>query len=295
LQSRLSDGYQPTLTIEDIVRKTSDLPSAPTVAMAAMRHAAEADSTAASLAKILSQDQSLVVRVLRLANSAYYGVPRSIETLPEAIVMLGMRTVRHLCLLASSYPWLVKALPGYGLGPREMWVHSLSVGVGAQVIAEQSGAADPDVVFTAGILHDLGKTALSVWLENKVSAMAKMAEIHDTTFDEIERKVLGFDHQQVGAHMAQAWNLPKALIQAIESHHCPMYPCDYPNIVYCVHVADYLSRAMGLGIGGDSMSYAFHEETLFGLHLSYSQMDGLADQMLERFEGQDHLFESMPS
>ncbi len=294
MQSRISERQQPTLTIEDIVRKTPDLPSAPTVAMAAMRHAAHPASTASSLAKILSQDQSLVVRVLRLANSAYYGVPRHVDTLTDAVVLLGMRTVRHLCLLASSYPWLMKALPGYGLGPREMWIHSLSVGVGSQVIAERSGAADPDIAFTAGILHDLGKTALSVWLENKVSAMAKLAEMHDTTFDDIERKVLGFDHQDVGAHMGEAWNLPKPLVQAIRAHHRPLGTSEHSEVVYCVHVADYLSRAMGLGIGGDSMSYAFQEETLFGLHLSYSQMDGLADEMLERFEGQDHLFESMP-
>jgi putative nucleotidyltransferase with HDIG domain len=260
-----------------------------------MRHAADPDSTAASLAKILSQDQSLVVRVLRLANSAYYGMQRDVDTMTDAIVLLGMRTVRHLCLLASSYPWLTKAFPGYGLGPKEMWVHSLSVGVGAQVIAERSGAADPDMVFTAGILHDLGKTALSVWLENKVGAMAKLAEIHETTFDVIEKKVLGFDHQDVGAHMAEAWNLPKPLIQAIQSHHRPLESAKYPEVVYCVHVADYLSRAMGLGIGGDSMSYSFREETLFGLHLGYSEMDKLADEMLERYEDQDRLFESLPA
>ena len=294
MQTRLPES-QHVLTIDDIVRKTPDLPSAPTVALAAMRHAADPDATAASLAKILSQDQSLVVRVLRLANSAFYGARREIHTMTEAIVLLGMRTVRHLCLLASSYPWLSKSLPGYGLGAREMWIHSLSVGVGSQVVAERSGAADPDVVFTAGILHDLGKTALSVWLENKVSAMAKLAEVHDTTFDVIEKKVLGFDHQDVGAHMAEAWNLPRPLVQAIKSHHRPLETSSYSEVVYCVHVADYLSRAMGLGIGGDSMSYNFREETLFGLHLSYSEMDKVADEMLQRFEEQDHLFECLPA
>jgi putative nucleotidyltransferase with HDIG domain len=259
-----------------------------------MKHAADPDATASSLSKILAQDQSLVVRVLRLANSAFYGARREIHTMPEAVVLLGMRTVRHLCLLASSYPWLSKALPGYGLGPKEMWIHSLSVGVGARVVAERSGAADPDVVFTAGILHDLGKTALSVWLENKVSAMAKLADLHETTFDVIEKKVLGFDHQDVGAHMAEAWNLPKALVQAIHTHHRPMESSGYSEVVYCVHVADYLSRAMGLGIGTDSMCYSFREETLFGLHLTYSEMDAVADEMLQRFEEQDKLFSSLP-
>src|SRR5262249_891788 len=137
LQTRLPEGH--VLTIDDIVRKTPDLPSAPTVALAAMKHAGDPDATASSLSKILAQDQSLVLRVLRLANSAFYGARREIHTMPEAVVLLGMRTVRHLCLLASSYPWLSKALPGYGLGPKEMWIHSLSVGVGARVVAERSG------------------------------------------------------------------------------------------------------------------------------------------------------------
>ncbi|HWD38037.1 MAG TPA: HDOD domain-containing protein [Fimbriimonas sp.] len=292
MQTRLPVN-ETMLTLSDIVRKTSDLPSSPNVALAAMRYATDPDASAAGMAKIICQDSSLVVRVLRLANSAFYGLQREVVNVSDAVVMLGLRTVRHLALLASTYPWMTRPLPGYGLGPREMWIHSLSVGVGAQVVAEKSGRVNPDLVFTAGILHDLGKTALSVWLDNKVNAMARLAELQETTFDVIERKVLGFDHQDVGAYMGEAWNLPKPLVMAIRTHHRPLETTEYAEVVYCVHVADYLSRAMGLGIGGDSMSYDFKEETLFGLHLSYSQMDQLADEMLDRYEKQERLFEVM--
>jgi putative nucleotidyltransferase with HDIG domain len=281
------------LSIEDIVRRTPDLPSAPHIALAALRHASDPNASANSLAEIICQDQALVVRVLRLANSAFYATRREVVSITDAVVLLGTRTVRQLCLLASTFPWMMKALPGYDLGPMEMWIHSLSVGVGAQLLAERTNLFDPETAFTAGILHDLGKVALSVWLDNKVYAMARLAEIEEVSFEKIERKVLGFDHQDVGAYMAEAWNVPKPLVQAIRAHHRPLDNKEYPEVVNCVHVADHLSRAMGLGIGGDSMCYEFYEETLFCLRLTYSQLDSLANEMLERYEKKSRLFMPM--
>jgi putative nucleotidyltransferase with HDIG domain len=173
-----------------------------------------------------------------------------------------------------------------------MWVHSLSVGVGSQLIAEKTGVTDPDLAFTAGILHDLGKVALNVWLENKVYAMARLAEIEEMSFEKIERKVLGFDHQDVGAYMAEGWNLPPPLVETIRSHHRPLENREFPELVYCVHTADHLSRQMGLGIGGDSMSYDFEESVLFALNMTHSEMEALADEMLARYEKKARLFES---
>lgn len=287
-----SSVAQPILSIEDIVRKTPDLPSAPHIALHALRHASDPNASAVSLAEIICQDQALVIRVLRLANSAFYAMRRDVVSISEAVLLLGTRTVRQLCLLASTFPWLTKALPGYDLGPQEMWVHSLSVGVGAQLIAEKTGVTDPDMAFTAGILHDLGKVALNVWLENKVYAMARLAEIEEMSFEKIERKVLGFDHQDVGAYMAEGWNLPPPLVETIRSHHRPLENREFPELVYCVHTADHLSRQMGLGIGGDSMSYDFEESVLFALNLTHSEMEALADEMLARYEKKARLFEA---
>jgi putative nucleotidyltransferase with HDIG domain len=293
LQNRSPIVEDPDLSLNEIVRRSQNLPSAPNVALAAMRHATDPQASAQTMARILIQDQALVVRVLKLANSAYFGFHREVSDVSEAVVMLGMRTIRNLALCASTHPWLSRALSGYGLGPQELWAHSLAVAVGSQVVAERSRLANPDTAFTAGILHDLGKTAVSSWIEGKVTAMARLADLQKGSFIDVERRVLGFDHQDVGAHMAKSWNLPKPLISAMQHHHRPFHCEDSTEIVCCVHVGDYLSRAMCIGVGGDSGSYQFKEECIPTLNISYRDMDSIADETLNRFEKQEKIFKSL--
>ncbi len=275
------------------MRKAQKLPTSPNVALAAMRHANEPQASAQTMARILVQDQALTVKVLKLANSAFFGFRREVSDVSEAVVLLGMRTIRNMALCASSYPWLSNALPGYGLGPYELWSHSLAVAVGGQVIAERSRLANPDVAFTAGILHDLGKLALSPWIEDKVEPMAKVADLQKCTFADVERRVLGYDHQDVGAHLAKTWNLPKPLISAMQFHHRPFECEDSPEIVCSIHLADYLARAMCIGVGGDSASYSLKPECLPTLNIGSKDVDSIADEMLNRYEKQEQIYASL--
>jgi HD-like signal output (HDOD) protein len=281
----------PTLTLEDIVAKTSDLPALPAAALAVMRETDSPTGSAQSIARYLSQDQALTARILRLANSAYYGLSRQIMDVSDAVVVLGMRCIRNLCMVASTYPWMVKPLKGYGLGPREMWTHSFAVAVGSQIVANRSKNAVADQAFTAGLLHNLGKVALSIWLEDKLAGMLAIACRESLTFDQVERKVLGFDHCEVGAHMGEGWNLPKPLVEAMRFHHTPN-DCDPANpLVDCVHVADYLTMSMGLGLGGDGLRYDFHEASLARLGLTPECFDQLAEEFMVAYEQHEKLFE----
>lgn len=283
--------HSPTITLADIVAKTSDLPSLPAAALAVMRETDSPTGTAQSIARYLSQDQALTARILRLANSAYYGLSRQIIDVSDAVVVLGMRCIRNLCMVASTYPWMVKPLKGYGLGPREMWTHSFAVAVGAQLVASRSRASSADQAFTAGLLHNLGKVALSIWLEDKLPGMLAIACREGLTFDQVERKILGFDHCDVGAHMGDGWNLPKPLVEAMQFHHNPN-ACDPANsLVDCVHVADYLTMSMGLGLGGDGLRYDFQEEALARLGLTSEHFDELAEEFMVAYEQHEKLFE----
>src|SRR5688572_8317235 len=154
------------LTLEEVVENTADLPSLPAATLAVMRESQQATATAHSVGRYLAQDQALTARVLRLANSAFYGMQRRVASADEAVVVLGMRAVRNLSMIASTYHWMDKPMKGYGLEPHEFWEHSLSTGVAAQLIAMHVHPKEADVAFTCGLLHDLGKVALSAWLEN---------------------------------------------------------------------------------------------------------------------------------
>jgi HD-like signal output (HDOD) protein len=283
----------PTLTLQDIVQKTSDLPTMPAAALAVMREAESATGTALTVAGHLSQDQALTTRVLRLANSAYYGLQRQVMDLQEAVVVLGMRSVKNLAMVAATYPWLSKPLKGYALGPREMWTHSFGVAVGAQTVAKKARLPEVDAMFTAGLVHNMGKVALSIWLENKIPAMLALANRDNLTFDQVERKLLGYDHAEVGAFMAEQWNLPKPLIQAIRYHHEPNACPEPNNIVDCVHIGDFLTMSMGFGLGGDGLRYDFHEQALERIGLKAEFLEEMACGFVEAVEEYEKLFAEM--
>ncbi|MBI3721807.1 MAG: HDOD domain-containing protein, partial [Fimbriimonas ginsengisoli] len=197
------------MTLEAILKQTTDLPTFPAAALAVLKETSSADASANSISKHITQDQALTARVLRLANSAYYGLPRQVMDVSESVIVLGTRTVRNLCMVAATYPWMSRPLPGYGLEPYHLWVNSFSVALGSKLIAERTGAAQSDSAFTAGLLHNIGKVALSAWLENKLGSVQQIAQAEGLSFDEVERRMFGFDHAEVGAFLAERWNLPK--------------------------------------------------------------------------------------
>jgi putative nucleotidyltransferase with HDIG domain len=232
----------------------------------------------------------LSARILRLANSPYYGLSKQVVSLQESVVLLGMRSVRNLAMVAATYPWMVRPLKGYALGPKEMWTHSFGVAIGSQLVAQKAKLAHHETVFLAGLLHDLGKVALSIWLEGKIAAMINLAARDNLTFDQAEQRVLGYDHTEVGEHLARLWNLPDSLVAPIRFHHWPN-AMETPDLtVDCVHIGDYLTMTMGFGLGGDGLNYAFHPETLDRLHLSLDDLDDISDIFVTRYEACEALF-----
>lgn len=281
------------ITLQEIVEQTTDLPSVPAAAIRVIQETDSANSTAAHIAATLAQDQSLTVRILRLANSAYFGLSRRVDDLTEAVVVLGMRNVRNLAMVACSYPWMVRPLKGYALGPRQLWSHSFSMAVGAQLVAREARLPNDDVAFTSGLLADIGKSALSVWLEDKLAALIVYATREGLTFDEAERKVLGYDHAEVGEYLAHQWNFPDSITQVIRYHHQPSQLVVTDPIVDCVHVGDYLTMVMGYGLGGDGLQYGFDLLALERLRLTTEHLDRITDEFVSAHDHYELMFQEL--
>ncbi|MBX3095937.1 MAG: HDOD domain-containing protein [Fimbriimonadaceae bacterium] len=274
------------ITIEDIIQQTSDLPVMSSVALRVMREADNSNTTAARLSHWLGQDPALSSRVLRLSNSAYYGLSRKVNTIQDAVVILGLRCVRNLAMVAATYPWLSKPLEGYGLAPLMLWQHSHSTALGSQYVAQKSGRLNPDVAFTGGLLHDIGKLALNASLDRKADALARLADLNGWTFVEAERTVLGFDHGQVGGHLAEKWNLPQEMVDSARFHHEPDR-AETPSLVAdAVHVGNYLTMALGFGLGVDGLKYALCDSALLRLGLTPEDLDYVADELEREFWAQ---------
>lgn len=266
------------LTLERLVADISDLPTMPAAALAVIRETDSAVSNARSISKHLVQDQSLATRVLRLSNSAYYGLSRQVSDINEAVIILGNRTVRNLAVIASSFPWLSKSFPGYGIGPAEMWKHAFGTGVAAKVVARKYGEADPETAFTAGLIHNLGLVALSARLEGRSGVLVTHAKQANATFSEIEIATFGFDHSAVGAHLAEMWNLPAALTACIRFHHSPNEATAHQSLVDCVHVGEQLVFAMDLGIPELGMLHPSCTESLRRLSVQPEDYESLVEE-----------------
>lgn len=266
-----------------------DLPALPDVAMKVIRLADDPNASALALGRVIGTDQGLTARVLRMANSAFYGVSRRIGTVQEGVVVLGMRTIKVLTLAASVYPVLSRPNNGYSLGRGELWRHSVACGLGAQVLAKHAkpaaphiGSVTPDEAFVAGLLHDIGKMVIGSLLAGYFEQARALALAENMAFADAERALLGFDHAQAGAAIGEKWNLPAPLVDAIACHHHPLQ-AQHGNIgLACVaHVADALSLTLGIGVGGDGLLFALQPAALEALSLTTAQLDELAGVVVE--------------
>lgn len=234
------------------VALVGELPAIPTIASQVMAAAAKPTTSADDLRRLIEKDPSMSARLLRVANSSLYGFRRQVDTLRHAITLLGFKTVECMVMAAS----LRDVFRNFGLGEKLLWEHATVAGVAASKLASFGPVSvDREQAFTAGLLHDLGKIALSnVFRERYHRVMARVYNEGIAAVD-AEREEFGFDHAVLGAHVAEKWQLPKPLVQAIRYHH--HHPRDYAGLpedqatlIALVSVVTRVCTRLGLGRRG---------------------------------------------
>ena len=245
------------LSLNDVVQKVEELPALPHVTYRVLELTSRPDTTLAELTDVITQDQVLTAKVLRMANSVYYGYARRIFGITEALLILGFSTVRNLVMAASVYNVMDMEVQGYFLPRGELWKHSMSTALTARSLAKRVGYASTDQAFVAGLLHDMGKIVLNTYMNDKFEDVIQKVEKDSVPFMVAEQQILGFDHAVVGARVAEKWNLPAELVEAIANHHTPSEAKCNPKLTSVVHVADAATMSMGIGLGGDGMLYPF--------------------------------------
>ena len=274
--------------LRELIRQTTELPSMPEIAFEAIRVADQAESSASTVAATLAKDPSLSARMLRLANSSFYGMSRQVTSISDAVIVLGMRTVKSLALVAASFPWLHKALNGKGISPQLLWNHSLTTAHLVRNMATHKGFADVEMPFCIGLLHDIGTVVIAVWKEESYADLLKHLQIEETTFDGIERETFGYDHAMVGAELAEVWNLPAPYASAIRWHHQPSTPETPDPIADLIHIADILVRERGITEGLFGAIYQRDEATFARVGIPEEDLQQLLEESInqaQEFEG----------
>jgi len=241
-----------------ILGKMKEIKSFPQFVVETLRKLNDRDSSASDVAMSLSRDEGLVIRTLKLANSAAYGISRDISSVTEAIAMLGYKNISNIVLSASVYSVMDKSLQGYALDRGQLWKHSLTVAYAARYIAQRFGKSVPEEAYVGGLLHDIGKVVLNDYVRFGYGIIVKLVEEKQIPFIEAETQVLGFDHAQVGAMLVEKWGLPEAYGFAVAYHHAPdSVPPEkrekFQPIADVVHTANTLCLMLGVGIGADGL------------------------------------------
>ena len=226
-----------------LVRRVRDLPTPNAVAMQLLVSLADEDLSIEQLTRQISLDQGIVAKVLRLANSPFYGLPRRVTLISEAVAIIGWRSVRNLALaagLARSFD--LSRCPGFDL--EAYWRHALACALCAEALARAKGQ-DGGLAFGCGLLHDLGRVALaSLVPDDYARALRWQAESGARLF-EAEHACLGLDHGAVGGALARQWLLAPALVDSVALHHQPPEDGSAP-LADLVHVADCVAHGLGL-------------------------------------------------
>ena len=199
----------------DVIGRKS-LPTIPPVLTGIIALIDDDRAGAKKLVELIERDQALTARLLRLANSAFFGQARKVSTIPRAVLLLGFSTVRNLALGVKVWDTL-----GTGVSRRELearWTHAVQVAAAARVIARQQRQVNPDEAFTTGLLHDVGQLVMALRFKELYWDTVRKATSTEHLAP-LEQSSLGIDHAEVGSWLLEAWNLPALMVEAVRRHH----------------------------------------------------------------------------
>ena len=268
--------------LDNLIQQIGSLPTLPSVIVQVNEKVSNPKTSAFDLARTILEDQALTARLLRLVNSPFYGFPRRIATVSEAVTILGFHPVRNLLLTASVVDLLVgEEMPEFS--PIGLWEHSIGAAVAASLLARYARHEDREEVFVAGLLHDVGKLVLFQFATKEFVKVLETARAEDTTIRAAEQRLLGFTHDQVGRALAERWRLPVRLIEAIGCHHRPELAQVAKREAAIVHAADILARALRLGSGGDDAVPPLDPDGWRRLGLPPATLDPLIGELDEQY------------
>jgi len=258
---------------DSLLHSIKTLPPFPETAGRALQAIQDGNSSTQDVVDIIQYDPNITTNVLRLCNSAYFGFRTQVGSLKQAVTLLGLGAVMELVMISGSLSLYNEDVSGYGIRSRVLWRHSVACGLLAQILSKRVSRVDPATLFTAGLLHDIGKVVLNSFVRDRFEDIVRLVEEHGYTFVEAEREVLGMDHAAVGAEAAEKWGLPASISVPIGAHH------DFERVkqgdpyTVLVYLADRGCKLAGTGIGVDAWSFREFRYALKRAGISEEDMD----------------------
>jgi len=267
--------------LASLVAATPELAAMPATSTRLMKLLEEPDAAAGDLVAIIEKDPGLTANLLKLSNSAYYGLRREVASVRDALIMLGNRTVVTMAFAASMGRLLQVPVTAYRLPRGQLWRHCLAVGLLAtRLVPGTASTSDRNRVFTAGVVHDIGKLLLDRPLRESLETLP--ADLDYAGLVAAERERLGFDHAAAGAALAEAWNFPADLAAVIADHHTTLAGGSTTAIV---RAADLIASRHGHDGGAPRVADEELARAVAAAGLAAATAGELADQALRDLDG----------
>jgi HD-like signal output (HDOD) protein len=270
--------------LKRIINQIDDLPTLPRTVMKITELVNNPKSSARDLAGVITDDQVLTARLLKLVNSSFYGFPQKISTITGAIVLLGFDAIRNLLLTTSVFDMFSSRYRENRVIQESFWDHSLGCAIGAKVIGTYMRYEKVEELFVSGLLHDIGKIVEMLFLPDDFKQVMDQVNTRELLMITAEEEVLRFSHPEVGKLLAEKWNLPLKLITVLEHHHQPEQAGRYMQETAIIHLADILCRAIDLGSGGDRKMPALIPEAWNALKIKPNVLEPIMQEMEREFQ-----------
>ena len=232
------------------IERITTLPTLPQVVTKIAAMVESPDTSVADVGRIISKDQVLSARVLKLVNSAFYGFSRPVTTITHAMVLLGFNVVKGIAMSASVFE-LFQQGEGNGTDRKHLWDHSIGTARIAGVLAKKVKLHEPEEAVVASLLHDLGKIVLCAYMPEEFAAIIELAKSRNLLMVDAEAQILNTTHAEIGMWLLERWKLPVKLVEPIALHHAPHLSREAPLTTAIVHLADILCIAASIGDSGD--------------------------------------------
>lgn len=261
-----------------ILGTVDNLPPMPDILHKARTIIADPDSSFKDLEQLIINDQAFAVKILKIANSSYYGRVKKVSSIQDATVVIGMNNLSELITIASASSLFKKALLGYELPAQTLWRHSIGVAFGAKIIAGREYPALANDAYLAGLIHDVGKLILDEYVYERKEAFQEFMDDGQQTFLEAEKEILGFEHAEIAARVCKKWNFPKPITVAIRYHHQPSRLMSN-KMAHIVHVADQITESTGMDIDGITLEISGNSLEVAGVRID--EIAQIMDEIIE--------------
>jgi putative nucleotidyltransferase with HDIG domain len=270
--------------VKQVVSNIRNLPTPPIVFHQIQKVLNDPRVSAGQIAKILQEDPAMSVKVLKLTNSAFYGLQREVESVKQAVIIVGLEAIKNLVLSAS----VLDMFKGKNIDQEfqeKFWRHSLAVGFCARLLARRArskGIIDPDSAFSGGLLHDIGKVILCCFLVEEFKKVQQEAD-RQSPSHLVEDRILGYNHAQIGSVLAEQWKLPKRLNAAISYHHNPAECEGEELIAHFIHISNYVAKKTFYESSEEYLIGQLDDGVLDFIEISEADLEELAADLKQEY------------